>query len=466
MERFKNTFNQGKYLFNSLSPLKSINGFIVCCFIFLSTASIFFNTRVFIDQRYSYFLGEKKDFVINFFYLSDIVVIVAPLLLCRNRDDAGMRKKNLWMAIPWAIAAWATWSHLKNLSNLTIPTISIFYLLYISKWTVLHETIKHSKVNIQTYILRALWIFGLFQAFLAIIQFSRQASVGLRLLGESIFNPYMWGVAKVEALGQIFARPYGTFSHPNVLSAFLLLTLCLCLYYYYSQSPHTKKAWLYLLFVQFTIIALFISFSRAAWLATVIATSFFHVFTWNILKTEKITLLLRNFVVTAALCLLLLVTYQPFVKQRGNIFDKAYQERISYNRAAVNIIRKSPIFGLGPGETVLHMEQYLAPGTKPWEIQPIHNYYLLVAAELGVPALILFLVYVLYILKHLSLNMSLLTSKIRLKHALLISGLVGTLTLMFFDHYFYTIQGTMLTFWVWLGLAAAAVVDRQSRNDV
>lgn len=456
MQRFKNARSYIYALLRSLKANTNSGTVLQMCLIFCAAVSIYFNIRIPINQSFAYYLGEKKDFIINFFYLSDIIAIIVFLAMGKAVLKRTLLHNNRFFgACTTFIIILATASYLLNFGKLSVPIISILYLLYLAKGIVLHETVTHSKTTVQNYILRVIWIFGLFEAFISIIQFSKQSSIGLRLLGEPTFGPYLWQIAKVEAMGQIFARPYGTFSHPNILSAFLLLTLTLSLYYYYSQVSSQLKNWLYLFLAQITIVALFMSFSRAAWIATALTIGLFHVFTWNILRDNKLKLLLRMWLITAAVGLLLVLTYQPFVQERGNVLDKAYTERVSYNAAAISMIKQDPFFGMGPSESVLHMEQFLPPNTKPWEIQPIHNYYLLFSAEIGIPAAILLIVYFGFILKKLYLQQKRASESGRLRSAMLFCGLVGCLILMLFDHYFYTIQASALLFWIWSGLAAA-----------
>jgi hypothetical protein len=128
------------------------------------------------------------------------------------------------------------------------------------------------------------------------------------------------------------------------------------------------------------------------------------------------------------------------------------------------MIKQHLLLGLGPAESVLHMKQHLAPTTNPWEIQPIHNYFLLLTAEIGLPAVILFISYLIRILLKLFLNKAKKILHLHLKQALLLSGLVGYTVLMFFDHYFYTIQAPMLLLWLWLGLAATGSASNNNKN--
>lgn len=466
MQRFKNSRLHIFELLRSLKTHMHSSAVIQICFIFCAAISIYFNIRIPVNQNFAFFLGEIKDFVINFFYLSDIIAIIAFIAQYKTIFRRKLlQKAQFFAAYTTLIILLAATSYLVNFEKLSIPIISIFYLLYLAKGIVLHETVKHSKTGIQNYILRVIWVFGLFEAFISLVQFSNQAPIGLRLLGEPTFGPYLWQIAKVEAVGQIFTRPYGTFSHPNILSAFLLLTFIVSLYYYYSQTSNQLKHWLYLFFTQITIVALFMSFSRAAWIAAALTVGLFHVFTWNILRPNKLQLIIRMWLISAALGLLLILTYQPFVQQRGNVLDKAYKERVSYNAAAISIIKQHPLFGVGPSESVLHMEQLLAPNTKPWEIQPIHNYYLLLSAEIGLPVALLFVIYFGFVLNKLHSGQKRATENSRLKGAMLFCGLIGCAVLMLFDHYFYTIQASALLFWTWGGLAAAFAGEKAEKTS-
>src|SRR5207237_1306628 len=82
-----------------------------------------------------------------------------------------------------------------------------------------------------SYFLSLFLILGTFQSILAIIQFASQKSVGLYKLGELHLNVLDLGLAKLILNSHTYLRPYGTFPHPNPLSAFLLVTLFLNLYF-------------------------------------------------------------------------------------------------------------------------------------------------------------------------------------------------------------------------------------------
>jgi hypothetical protein len=71
---------------------------------------------------------------------------------------------------------------------------------------------------------------GVFQSALAILQFSKQSSLGLEILHESTLAVGMRGVAEISSSGLEFIRAYGTFPSPNILAGFLGICLFFAFY--------------------------------------------------------------------------------------------------------------------------------------------------------------------------------------------------------------------------------------------
>ncbi|HID06451.1 MAG TPA: hypothetical protein EYP10_04810, partial [Armatimonadetes bacterium] len=103
-------------------------------------------------------------------------------------------------------------------------------------------------------------------------QFLRQGSLGglFWWLGERTFTSSTPGIAQVVLNGQLFLRPYATFSHPNVLGGYLATVIPLII----TQISNVKSqnyslnliAILKMLAIFLGVATLFITFSRAAWL--------------------------------------------------------------------------------------------------------------------------------------------------------------------------------------------------------
>ncbi|HYE21990.1 MAG TPA: hypothetical protein VD998_00180, partial [Verrucomicrobiae bacterium] len=133
----------------------------------------------------------------------------------------------------------------------------------------LSKELKES-INFKTAFL-VLFLSGVFQASLGLWQFHVQHMAGLGFLGEYIADLNTPGVATIEISGTKLLRAYGTFPHPNLLGAFLVLGLILG-YYYVSRETFRNK----LLVSCGTLVislGLFLTFSRIAWFGALVGIS-------------------------------------------------------------------------------------------------------------------------------------------------------------------------------------------------
>jgi len=147
--------------------------------------------------------------------------------------------------------------------------------------------------------------------------------------------------------------------------------------------------------------------------------------------------------------------FQPFLATRATVTDDASLQRIFYAKIGLKMVEQHPVMGLGIGDSMLHMNQYSPIPLQSWQIQPIHNYFLLAAAEVGiVGALILLWIF----LSHInSLWRRIKTEKDfseKFFKLTLLLIFIGYLILMQFDHYFYTLQQTQMLLWLTLGIIA------------
>ena len=385
--------------------------------------------------------------------------------------------------------------HYKTLSSLNWWFFAKYLELLVSYGTAYYLFVK---TNIKALLIRFFVILSNFQSLLALWQFLIQRSIGsiFHKLGEQVLSPKMQGIAKIVSGGTEFIRGYGTFPHPNVLSAFLVVGVILSIYLLIEGKSYIGKI-LSALSVLINLLGVTVTFSRAGFLGLAVALTIF--FGWLLIKPykqEKGRLILKVCLFTLAAALLCFFAFRPFLDTRATISDDASLERIFYAKIGLKMIARYPIFGVGIGESVLHMQQYLpalnfsdkiqllkvqAGGNNalyqqnlqkfmageplklwPWQIQPVHNYFLLAAAEVGIPGMIIF---AWIFLQHLWL----LIEKLKYQSSIGIStwdlSLVAILTafllLMQFDHYFYTLQQTQMLLWVILGIIAAQIKNPQ-----
>ena len=88
----------------------------------------------------------------------------------------------------------------------------------------------------------------------------------------------------------------------------------------------------------------------------------------------------------------------------------------------------------------------------------MHNYFLLSAAELGIPGMLILIWFFFLHLKKLVVsikNQVLSGDKELTTYYMLLATFFSFLILMQFDHYFYTLQQTQMLLWIFLGIIAS-----------
>lgn len=281
-----------------------------------------------------------------------------------------------------------------------------------------------------------------FESLLSLGQFLKQGSLGglFWWFGERTFSGQTPGIAQASLEGTLLLRPYGTFPHPNVLAGYLVVTIVLLLGVFYRQRAGKVIKWLA---VGLGGLALFFTFSRAAWLIGLLAIAL-------ILVVQKKWLLLF---LTGFFLLLELGFIWPRFQSLLGTDRSSWQKREELNIAAFKMIKDSPVFGVGLGNFLVELPNYYQEREAVRFLQPAHNFYLMLGAETGLFGLGTFLGFLLLTFKRLLKKQSSLT---------LLVALSAIFSLSFFDHYFYTLwQGQLLAALVF-GLSWAKITTEKT----
>lgn len=270
----------------------------------------------------------------------------------------------------------------------------------------------------------------MFESCLAILQFFNQGSLGglFYFFGERFFNGQTPGIANASINGNLILRPYGTFSHPNVLAGYLIIAMAIIIFNFkflvFNQfSIFNFKKYFYILSLILGTVALFLTLSRVAIILWVLILIKF------LLKFKKSSIFVIAVVVVA-------IFFSPFISGRfmGLFIDESVSQRIALINNSLTIISQHPLFGVG-------LNNYLSGNI----LQPVHNIYLLIAQETGIVGLLLFLVFVRKTFARIKARSSIIhNSKFIILLTFLFLGL--------FDHYFLTIQQGQLLFAFVFGL--------------
>lgn len=189
------------------------------------------------------------------------------------------------------------------------------------------------------------------QAIIGILQVATQNSLGLAMIGESLIHPDIAGVAKISLKNITFIRAYGTFPHANILAGFLLMGIL------FAHKLPKKALWKttkILLWIGF-----FLAFSKAAILALLVI----------LFLGKKIP---REWGIAG----ILFIAFLSIQAQESTA------ERWQYIKISLNTLAAEPI-GIGLDQFTARMQEFTALKLQPWQFQPVHNIYLLIANELG-----------------------------------------------------------------------------------
>lgn len=270
-------------------------------------------------------------------------------------------------------------------------------------------------------LLPPIFIAAIFESLLSLLQFSVGRSVGLWILGERTFDVSTPVIAKFSWFNQILLRPYGTFPHPNVLAAYLLISLPFLLL--------IKQARVKLLLSLVVGITTLATFSR-------VAIVLLFVYTLPFLR-KRLKLFLILFIIFAPL---ILIRFSSAL----NFDSLSLIRREELADVALKAFLSSPILGVGLGSFINYASTSSVIAGPSRFLQPVHNIFLLSLSETGLVGF----------MGLLSVSTVAIRNVIKIKRTSLFRSLVfGWVVIIFFgmfDHFFLTLaQGQRLFFMIW-----------------
>lgn len=332
--------------------------------------------------------------------------------------------------------------------------LGIYHAFKLLEGIFIYYYIKNRALSIlgSKKIFLALFLSGVFQSVIGIFQLFIQKSIGLRLLGESILNPAMQGVAKISLGSEKIIRAYGTTPHPNILGGFLLLAV-FCFYLLFLNKDKKYRLWQLLFAYGVVLFGLFGTFSRAALISWLFASlmNVFLVFKFNFWRNFSIYAVpaVKICAVTLAVAVIFSALFSPFIASRFEISSDSQEVelRLWYAQESVRALGRNLFIGAGVGNFTAYLLTN-RPGLESWQYQPAHSLYLLVLAETGVVGFILFILFLWNVLKEYIKK----TRFYSLQSYAVFTLLCGVLLLGVFDHYLWTLQEGRLIFWSSLGI--------------
>lgn len=385
-----------------------------------------------------------------------------------------------------------------------INNLELYHLTKLAEYFLIFA---YTMLNIDTivkllYIIMVFVFSSFFQAILGIFQYFCQHSFGLKIFGEVDLSPEVQNVAKIVIDGEKYIRAYGTLPHANIFGGYLftglifvLVLILLTILFFVlnndqnindktvSANKNSQKLFrmeqslLFRLFKPYhndllaifslvfavLFLGLIFTFSRSAWLAFILTfIALFIIFRKlfiNFLKRDykKIwpILILLVFIIIS------LATFFPQIKAKTShtdqYGDKSVAGRLEYAKISLKMIKESPFIGVGYGNFTIKLPEFSQKSLQWWQLQPVHNIYLLILAETGVLGLLFFLGFVGYVF-YLGIK-AIKGIENSIQKLTIISFLAifsGLLIIGFFDHYLWDIQQGSLLFWLISGLSLSS----------
>ena len=287
------------------------------------------------------------------------------------------------------------------------------------------------------------------QLVIGFAEFSLQTTDFLHSFGTQwpgVLDPSMPGGSVVElANGLRMLRAYGTLPHPNILGGLVLVTLLgPSALFLFSKKPNYSA----LILLSLGLILLVLTFSRSAWLGLVVFVGILLLKS-KYLDRKRLLLLISTIVVTITFALLPLRNFflTRVVDQTVATEQISTGGRSWVMQQALYVIRESPVIGVGVGSFILELADTAVEGAP---IEPVHNVFLLLTAELGITGLLLFL----------GVCISIVATIVKSRSpAAILAGavLAGLGTISLFDHYLWTIAPGRVLLGLVLGLWAGQV---------
>jgi O-antigen ligase len=298
------------------------------------------------------------------------------------------------------------------------------------------------------------------QAIVALPQFVLGSSLGLVRLGEVTVQAAWPGASVVMVGEQRWLRAYGLAQHPNLLGGCMMVMLLVVVGFYLRQSGWRRFPLLATLGLGLS--ALLLTFSRAAWLGTVLGGAvMLGLLLWARRQGQwspnrcSIVLLTTLFLILGAL---FAAVNWPLLQPRLGLASQGVEIRSVESRAmqieaAWVLIQMRPLLGVGIGNfpTALYRLAREAVAAYP-VFQPVHNVALLSTAELGLLGGVLWFVWMAAPWAALWLE------RRRVRAAPWWAGLSGALAALtvvsFFDSYVWSSHQGRLLLWLMFGLWA------------
>lgn len=353
---------------------------------------------------WSMVLGIRIDYLSPTLYLIDLVWII--LFVFNLIKPSALRSSPLKKE-----------TFLKFRHFLLIGYVIINILVAQNKWIAIYKWFRigqlvwfgcyvfRNKYLVEKILIKALPTWIVIESLLAIGQIAKGGSLNgfWWWLGERSFDFNTIGVAQMSVVNNGIIRAYGTFSHPNSLAGFLLV--CLILWVKFKplsssinseQLPLKKGAVLKIYnfkniywwgVVWLGMVGIILTGSRTIWILSLVSVVYLL---WGNFKNIKNKGKILFLMIIMFFGVYKMIDYNyPIKNFLGGWDENGLLKRGQLNLAAIEMIKKSPLFGVGLNNFLVNLPDYQFNNQVFW-LQPVHNIGLLLLSEIGILGLLVF----------------------------------------------------------------------------
>ena len=373
--------------------------------------------------EFSFVFGIPQDLLAPAVYLSDVLIVfyvlvfIGEFIFKKNTLDKliSFYKRQKFFIL--AAIAFNLYLFVNALFVSDKPLLSLWFSSKVFEFSLFsifaQFTLSKNKVFKLSFKILAISIF--WQSSLMLLQFTLQRSLGFWFLGERSFGVDTPSIAHVYIFGRQLLRPYGTFPHPNVAAAFFVVAFIIL-----SIRQRSKGKKLNIFASVVSLLSVFMTFSKGG------AIALFASLVFTLKKPFYLTLL---FFLSAFSVFI-------FFQNLPEAQIASIAERLVLLQAAVELIFKNPLFGVGSANFVHALSAFgLFSIADVRLLAPVHNVLLLIFAEEGLVGLVLFLILIYAAFKNISARW-----QFTLAFALIVFLTV--------DHFLWTLQQGRFLFWL------------------
>ena len=364
----------------------------------------------------------------------------------------------------WPYLGLVGWS----LATLIVAENPVYGLNYASpfvKWLAIFiaaSNILDSKKRIKAALF-VLVLGVLFQCGYALVQTGLRAELGMQGVKTTMMGRYLeFGTGHKQLL-----RSTGTTTHPNILAFYLVGCTPLFLSIALVRDTKWSERTVFLSMVVVAMIGLVLTYTRAGWIsfAAALAAICFFAVRRHWIDPRVVP---RVFAAAAVLVLLLFPYWQPVLWRLTKPDDQSANSRLFMTQQALMIIADRPFSGIGLGGYQEANKLYVPEGkaalsaalAEEMRGAIVHNRYLGVCAETGVPGLLFLLWLLISLLRRAYANLAARDEYLGRLSLGLLGAVTGMCVFFAFDHCMDITRNQV--FWL---IAALVVAIRRLRDS-